>query len=594
MQFVAGFLNASTTSATMTKISNSLAIVVLSASAFAQGCYDPNIGSSIGITQDSISTPQPIGFAFPFAGATYTDISISDHGIAFLSNAGVPAAPNPAAPFVYTPDPAGLVVNGPVLSPFWSDTIPGTGDIFINSTATELTVTWQDVTYFGAPVGTDYTFQMKLSDNGQVQFFYDTRVTNNSTFGGVSDNGVIGVSPGAPATLPAAVDLSTSPVTADDTTFELFAIANTFDMAGTGITMVPLSPGWFVTSLSCASTETYGTGCNSSPAHIYEIMATGTFDLAGTTITMLRTGNGYIALDSIPGVFITPSPTAQVVALGDDVEETVTLSAALPIPGGATTALSVSSNGQITLDATGNGTAFTPDVPTWLATSAPMVSPMWHDFQPDAAGSGTISFEEVGGIAIVSWNNVFNWGQTTGETFQVQFNLATGDITIVYDPIHNNVGTDYLVGLKAGGSQSDFGGNDLSAELAATVIVNDIEVQSLTLDSNAPALGSNWDLTTTNIDPVSPIAITFFGTAQGPGIPFSVIGLSAPGCSVWINTVVGTATALATAGAATTSIPVPNNTALIGGILTAQSICLTVQNPANLLASNGLQGNFGF
>jgi hypothetical protein len=39
--------------------------------------------------------------------------------------------------------------------------------------------------------------------------------------------------------------------------------------------------------------------------------------------------------------------------------------------------------------------------------------------------------------------------------------------------------------------------------------------------------------------------------------------------------------------------PIPNNPVLIGSILTAQSICLTLLNPANLLASNGVEGLLG-
>ena len=42
---------------------------------------------------DNWSLAQPIGFAFPFAGGTYTDVYISDHGLVALNNAGAPAAP---------------------------------------------------------------------------------------------------------------------------------------------------------------------------------------------------------------------------------------------------------------------------------------------------------------------------------------------------------------------------------------------------------------------------------------------------------------------------------------------------------------------
>jgi len=66
-----------------------------------------------------------------------------------------------------------------------------------------------------------------------------------------------------------------------------------------------------------------------------------------------------------------------------------------------------------------------------------------------------------------------------------------------------------------------------------------------------------------------------------------------PSCSIYINTILGSLTAAAAAGSATTSLPIPANSALIGSVITAQSICLTLTNGSNLLTSNGLQGNLG-
>ena len=570
----------------MTKLLSTLAVGLLATSAMAQACFEA-VGSPIGIFADSISAPQPIGFAFPFAGSTYNEISISDHGICWLAASGL----------LYSPLAADLALNGPVLCPFWTDTVPGAiGDVYVGGTATQYTITWQDMINFG---GTQtFTFQMTLYITGEIKCVYDANVTNNSTFGGISANGIIGCSPGSGALIPASSDFSAGPVTADDTTYEEFLTAMSFDMAADGFNMVPINPGFVVIPLggatSCATATTYGTGCGGGPGHIYELIPTGTFDLNGTTISLLRGANGYTALDAIPGTFIAPSASAAVVALGDDIEETVALSMAMPIPGGTTTDLTISSNGQITLAATGNGNGWTPDVPTWLGSALPMISPMWHDFQPNAAGSGTISFEEVNGVAIVSWNDVWNWSFTNGETFQVQFDLLTGNITIVYDAITNNVGTDYLVGFTSGGNMTDTGGNDLSVDLAGTLTFNDMEILPLTLASNRPVLGTNWDLTTSSIDAASPIAITFLGNGQGPGLPFSAIGLNAPGCSIWINTILGSLTGVATSGSATVSLPIPTNPALAGAILTGQSICLTLQNQANLLGSNGIEGTLGF
>lgn len=197
-------------------------------------------------------------------------------------------------------------------------------------------------------------------------------------------------------------------------------------------------------------------------------------------------------------------------------------------------------------------------------------------------------------MAVVTWTNVYNWGTTTGETFQAQFNLSTGDVQILFDATWNNQGNGYLVGYTPGAGTLDPGATDLSTALAVPVQVASIETLPLEIGSNAPRLGQNWDLTTSNIDPISPIAITFFGDGtQGAGVPLSVIGLNAPGCSIWLNALVGSLTGVSASGSATVTVPIPNNPVLAGQGLTAQSVCLTLRNSANLLTSGGVLGNLG-
>lgn len=241
-----------------------LAALLFSSVVCAQ-CITPP-GAPIAIVQDSINGPHPIGFNFPFAGATYNEIHVSDHGICFLTDNGQPALPA-ASPLVFTPAAASLVANGPVICPFWSDTIPGLtiiGDVYIDAQGTVCTVTWVDVESFGFP-NNQMAFQLKLFDSGNIEFVYGPNVTNNSTYQ-TSQTGVIGVSPGMPAALPASVDFSTSPVTTDLTTFEEFTTAESFDMGNDSILMQPSPAGWTVIhtpgGTGCASTESFGAGCD--------------------------------------------------------------------------------------------------------------------------------------------------------------------------------------------------------------------------------------------------------------------------------------------------------------------------------------------
>jgi hypothetical protein len=240
------------------------AVVSLALSASLAAQCIPTPGVAIPIAMDSLSGPHAIGFPFPIFGTTYTDIHISDHGICFLSNGAVPAPPA-ATPLVHSPAAATLVANGPVLCPFWSDTIPGTqGQLYIDAQATQCTITWANVQSFGVAVPL-MTFQLELFATGELEFVYDPQVTNNSTWQSPGNNAVVGVAPGAPALLPAASDFRSSPTTTDDTIFEDFLSANTFDLAGDALRLVPANPGWTVTRVrdgsECAYVVAYGAGC---------------------------------------------------------------------------------------------------------------------------------------------------------------------------------------------------------------------------------------------------------------------------------------------------------------------------------------------
>lgn len=255
------------------------------ASALAAQCL-PTPGVAIAVGQDSISGPHAIGFAFPLFGATYTDISFSDHGICFFSNGNVPPPP-PALPIVYTPSASSLVANGPVVCPFWSDTVPGAqGAFYVDAQPSVCTITWANVQSFGyaQPL---MTFQMKLHLDGSIDCLYSPQVTNNSTYQTPADNAVIGISPGAPAVLGNAVDLSTSPTTVADTLFQLFPTAHAFDMAADSLTLVPTNPGWAVTwhhkGSGCAFIESYGQGCEG-------LELSSTPPILGTTWELTTTG----------------------------------------------------------------------------------------------------------------------------------------------------------------------------------------------------------------------------------------------------------------------------------------------------------------
>ncbi len=383
----------------MLKTALSLTLLTTAPALVAQSCPIAPTGSSLGLNGsgflDAWTAAIPIGFAFPFAGATYTDMYLSDHGLIALNNAGTPAAP-PAIPLTYT-----VALNSlgsqttPMLAPFWSDhslnyASAGTtndGEIWVDNTSgTHCTISWIDVeTYID---GQPFSFQCTLFADGSIVYKYDNRVCNEgSSFAGGSLNAIIGMSPNGVPPPPAALDLSTGPVSATNALYEEFTTTApltcnpNFDLQDTVLTFFPTSPGWVVvaTPLVCASKTNYGAGCD-----------------------------------------------------------------------------------------------------------------------------------------------------------------------------------------------------------------------GVTIDSNNPVIGTNWDVTVSGIS-ISPIALVFFGaTRVDPGLPLSVLGINAPGCNVHIANVLASVSAPVAAGSATVSVPVPLDATIKGTLLTAQGLVLTLANPGNLATSGGLEGEVGF
>lgn len=112
----------------------------------------------------------------------------------------------------------------------------------------------------------------------------------------------------------------------------------------------------------------------------------------------------------------------------------------------------------------------------------------------------------------------------------------------------------------------------------------------LALTCTTPVLGTDWDFTTTNIDPVSPITVTFFGSVEA-AVPLDLLG--APGCSAYVGSIVGTLAEANLGGTSLLTIPVPADPVLMGFSLKGQSICLTFGNPLGLYTSNGVTGTVG-
>lgn len=113
----------------------------------------------------------------------------------------------------------------------------------------------------------------------------------------------------------------------------------------------------------------------------------------------------------------------------------------------------------------------------------------------------------------------------------------------------------------------------------------------LALACTAAVLGTNWNFTTTNVDSVSPIAITFFGLVP-VAVPLDFLG--AIGCTALVDSLVGSLASANVGGTAVLDVPLPATASLAGAVFRAQSACFTLGNPSGLYTSNGVQGTLGF
>ncbi len=265
--------------------------MLLAAPAAAQLCFNGEFGTSLGKdTVDTVYPIQPLGFAFPFAGVTYTHIHVNDHGFVQLSNNGVPTPLATGSSALYTPSVTNFTAGGPKIAPLYCDmALTGGGECFLKTTPQTCTVTWWNVQSYGIP-SPRFSFQLQIDASGTIRFVYGPGVTNNSTFGGVSDNGICGVTPAGGATAPASLDLSAGGASVDNTTYENWAVANGFDMANNTLLLLPGNPGFSYVLLgapqNCATTTSYGVGCDGLGMDVAGLpsIGNGTFTLRANAV----------------------------------------------------------------------------------------------------------------------------------------------------------------------------------------------------------------------------------------------------------------------------------------------------------------------
>ena len=337
-----------------------------------------------------------------------------------------------------------------------------------------------------------------------------------------------------------------------------------------------------------AAVLAYGTGCYNASKAFYEVFANTAFDLGNSSMRLVRNGDYYTAQSG--GTYVAPTAAAQVLSLTDDSFTTVTLAGSLAYPGGSTSSLEVCSNGYVS-PVTGNGNGYTPTAALWLASPQARWGTL-HDFNPNAAGSGKVKFQQVGTTAYVTWDGVYSYNTTEANTWQLQFDLVTGNVTYVWTTMVAS-GNGWLVGYAAAAPNGDAGSLDISAALPGTFRTRNYNGLPLALTSTLPQLGTTVTMTTTQVPATSLLGLQLLSTTRiDPGLELGFLGM--PLCYLYANT--DTIEAIVpNGGQATWSVAVPNLPTLMGiEVATQSGAFVPGVNDFGLLLSNGVALTLGY
>ncbi len=292
-----------------------------------------------------------------------------------------------------------------------------------------------------------------------------------------------------------------------------------------------------------ATTTKLGAGCIASYDSFYELFpfaSLADLRLTGNSLRFVRTTDGYRG-EWLPGTAssLYRAPVAPtVLAVGSDFYATVNLvGAGFPTAQGLQTTLEVEANGIVfwgpDIPEFPGSTPWIPSARAFLDNAPPGVY-AWHDFDPTEPGSGQVVAEQVGNVAYVTYDNVESDSQPpvgNRSTVQFQFDLTTGNITLVFVRVNANStalrGSRYLVGISGQGASSDPG----SVNLAAATLVAGRQVAGLGLSAvSRPVLGTAWNLRVDDIPPTAVLGVEVLGLSDPGLLDLAFLGL--PGCGL--------------------------------------------------------------
>ncbi len=347
---------------------------------------------------------------------------------------------------------------------------------------------------------------------------------------------------------------------------------------------------------ACAEVEPIGEGSGGNIASWFDLIEDANVvnaTLQGRGLEFTNTVTGYLISEAANPQFRPASGNETIMPAVDDGEFQFTLpNLAVPYPtalGGSTTQdVWVHSNGYISLTGPNDPLFFVPiDPQAAMDQDQLTLFVAYHDFNPTEPGSGQILIEEdlaalPNPKLYITWDNVESYPltATNPSTVQVQIDLVLGNIVVVYqniDAVGGSTvagGDDTIIGWSPEGVSPPVPEGTF-ATLGLTGATSNFfgqlpEVLPLGLDVIGQALlGGSLDLQTINIPPVPSIGTTLLDTVVTAPFPLDPLG-ALPGTVTYLPVVTSLLFTIDNNNSSVT-VPVPNNSGLVGVEIYSQS-----------------------
>ncbi|HEX5052205.1 MAG TPA: hypothetical protein VFZ65_10565 [Planctomycetota bacterium] len=542
-------------------------------------CFDADLGTALGMGDDTLSNGHALGFDFPLPGGGVTNtIDICSNGFVWLQS-GTSTSASP------TPGDIPLRNGPPRLCPLWTDLKFPTSasDVFFRTQSDRAVITWRRVGLAGS--SDLFTVQCMMYRSGRVQVAYTGHVPTT----GVS---IVGMTEGNGAAYPPDTDLSgvwTSGTSA--TWFEVFIFTD-FDLDGVVFTATPNgTDGYRGTTLqaecAAASVQAYGTGCPTT-ASFYQL-GNGA-NLAGNSFALTPNSAGGYDVSACAGSCY-DSSLGTAITIGDDELYTVNLPFAFAYPSNeaGTTAISLCSNGFVWLDAAATTQAPNTPFPSQFFNEPARLAPYFCDLDPSDPLSDAVYVKALANRVVLTWHDVVEFGRFVPHTIQCVL-FADGTVTWSYGG-GSAVFANVLTGFTPGYGTAAVGPIDLVASVPFATSTSGFEPLLLdALTGWTPVLGEGLPLEVRNVPTTPAIALTMVGFGQ-QAIDLGFLGAS--GCSL-LNTFDVSFPVVLPSAIATIDVDIPANPQLIGAQLFVQSAVLSEGiNALGIVTSNGLALTLG-